>query len=186
MRKPYWALLLVPLLSGCFPMVATGVGAGALMASDRRTSGAYLEDQEIELKATGRISEEFKNQVHVNITSFNRSVLLTGEVPTQAARDRIEQIARSIQNVRAISDETAVMNLSSLGSRSNDAYLTTKVKTRFLDSKAFSANLVKVLTERGTVYLMGIVSHQEGDAAAGIASTTSGVLKVVTLFEYTD
>ncbi len=186
MRKPYWALLLLPLLSGCFPFVATGVGAGALLAADRRTSGAYLEDEEIEVKASGRISEEFKDQAHVNVTSYNRTVLLTGEVPSAAAKQRVEQIARSVENVRAIDDEVAIMAPSSLASRSSDAYITAKVKGRFLDSKTFPANVVKVITERGVVYLMGIVSHQEGNAAADIASRTDGVLKVITLFEYTD
>lgn len=186
MRKPYWILLIPPLLSGCFPLVATGVGAGALMASDRRTSGAYLEDEAIELKAQNRITTEFKDTVHVNVTSYNRSVLLTGEVPSQSAMDRVAQISRSIENVRALSNELAVMEKSSLGSRSDDLLITTKIKAQFLDSKTVPANVVKIVSERATVYLLGIVSHKEGDAAAQMASTTSGVQKVVKLFEYTD
>lgn len=186
MRKPYWIFLLPPLLSGCFPVVATGVGAGAMMASDRRTSGAYIDDEAIELKAGNRISAEFKDKVHVNVTSFNRSVLLTGEVPSKAARERVEQIARSIENVRAISGELAIMENSSLASRSDDVLITTKIKGQFLSSKTVPVNDVKVVTERGVVYLLGIVPRKEGDAAAQMASTTGGVQKVVKLFEYTD
>lgn len=186
MRKMLWILLLPPLLSGCFPVVATGVGAGALMAADRRTSGAYIDDEAIELKAANRISAEFKDSAHVNVTSYNRSVLLTGEVPSESAKARVEQIARSVENVRAISDELAIQPNSSLGSRSNDVLITTKIKAQFLNSKDVPANVVKVVTERGVVYLLGIVSHKEGDAAARLASTTGGVKKVIELFEYTD
>jgi osmotically-inducible protein OsmY len=156
------------------------------MASDRRTSGTYIEDQEIELKAQDRISQEFKDKAHVNVTSYNRSVLLTGEVPSRAAKDRVVQIARSIENVRAITDELAVMETSSFGSRSDDVLITTKIRGQFLNSNAFPANVVKVVTERGVVYLLGIVSHKEADAATQIASTTGGVQQVVKLFEYTD
>ncbi len=186
MRKLYWIFLIPPLLSGCFPVVATGVGAGALMAADRRTSGAYIDDESIELKASNRISEEFKDSVHVNVTSYNRSVLLTGEVPSEAAKTRVEQIARSVENVRSITDELGIMQNSSFGSRSNDILITTKIKGQFLSSKTVPANVVKVVTERGVVYLLGIVSHKEGEDAAQMASTTDGVKKVVKLFEYTD
>ncbi|HQT27503.1 MAG TPA: BON domain-containing protein, partial [Burkholderiales bacterium] len=146
MRKLYWIFLLPPLLSGCFPVVATGVGAGALMAADRRTSGAYIDDEAIELKASNRISEEFKDTVHVNVTSYNRSVLLTGEVPSEAAKTRVEQIARSVENVRSITDELGIMPNSSFGSRSNDILITTKIKGQFLGSKTVPANVVKVVT----------------------------------------
>ena len=176
----------MPLLSGCFPVVATGVGAGALMASDRRTSGAYVEDESIELKAQNRISAEFKDEAHINVMSYNRSVLLTGEAPSKATRDRVAQIARSIENVRALSNEVAVMEKSSLGSRSNDVLITAKIRGQYLNSKEVPGNAVKVVTERGDVYLLGIVSHKEADAAAQIASTTGGVRKVVKLFEYND
>lgn len=186
MRKLFWIFLIPPLLSGCFPVVATGVGAGALMAADRRTSGAYIDDEAIELKASNRISAEFKDQVHVNVTSYNRSVLLTGEVPSAAAKNRVEQITRGVENVRSISDELAIMGNSSFESRSNDVLITTKIKAQFLNSNTVPANVVKVVTERGVVYLLGIVSHKEGDAAAQMASTTSGVSQVVKLFEYTD
>ena len=120
------------------------------------------------------------------MTSYNRSVLLTGEVPSEAAKTRIEQIARSVENVRSISDQMAIQPNSSFGTRSNDVLITTKIKGQFLNSKTVPANVVKVVTERGIVYLLGLVSHQEGDAASQMASTTGGVQKVVELFEYTD
>lgn len=174
-------------LQGCFPVVATGVGTGALMAADRRTTGAYIEDQEIESKAGNRISEQYKKKVHVNVTSFNRHVLLTGEVPDETTRTGVERIAASITNVKAVSNELIVSGNSSLSSRANDTLITSNVKLRFLDNKnAFKADHVKVVTEDGTVYLMGLVFHKEGDAAAQIASTTSGVQKVVKVFEYLD
>ena len=174
-------------LQGCFPVVATGVGAGAMMAADRRTTGAYIEDQEIESKASNRISEQYKDKVHVNVTSFNRHVLLTGEVPDEATRTDVERIAASVTNVKAVSNELAISGNSSISSRANDTLITSNVKLRFLDNKnTFNADQVKVVTEDGTVYLMGLVFHKEADAAAQIASTTSGVQKVVKVFEYLD
>lgn len=178
---------MISALQGCFPVVATGVGAGAMMAADRRTTGAYIEDQEIETKASNRIGQQYKEKVHVNVTSFNRHVLLTGEVPDEATRTGVERIASSITNVKAVSNELIISGNSSLSSRANDTLITSNVKLRFLDNnKAFNADQVKVITEDGTVYLMGLVFHKEGDAAAQIASTTSGVQKVVKVFEYLD
>lgn len=174
-------------LQGCFPVVATGVGAGAMMAADRRTTGAYIEDQEIETKADNRIGEQYKDKVHVNVTSYNRHALITGQVSDAATRTGVERIVASVANVKAISDELTIGPNSSLSSRANDALITSNVKLRFLDNKnAFNADQVKVVTEDGTVYLMGLVFHKEGDAAAQIASTTSGVQKVVKVFEYLD
>ena len=178
---------LLSALQGCFPVVATGVGAGAVMAADRRTTGAYIEDQEIESKAGDRIGKQYGDKVHVNVTSYNRRALLTGEVPNEATRTGIERIVASIANVKAVSNELMISGNSSLSSRANDTLITSNVKLRFLDNKnAFNANYVKVVTEDGTVYLLGLVFHKEGDAAARIASTTSGVQKVVKVFEYLD
>lgn len=183
-------LLFVALLAslqGCFPVVATGVGAGAMMAADRRTTGAYIEDQEIETKAGNRIDQQYKDKVHVNVTSFNRHVLLTGEVPDADTRTGVERIVTSVTNVKAVTNELAVSGLSSMSSRANDTVITGDVKLRFLNNKnAFNADQVKVITEDGTVYLMGLVFHKEGDAAAQIASTTRGVQRVVKVFEYLD
>jgi osmotically-inducible protein OsmY len=174
-------------LQGCFPVVATGVGAGAMMAADRRTTGTFIEDQEIETKAGNRIGEQYKDKVHVNVTSFNRHALLTGEVPDDATRTGVERIVAGVANVKAVSNELVVGGLSSLSSRANDTLITSDVKLRFLDNKnAFNADQVKVITEDGVVYLMGLVFHREGDAAAKIASTTSGVKRVVEVFEYLD
>lgn len=170
-------------LQGCVPLVATGIGAGALMAADRRSSGTYLKDQEIALRAGSRIGEAYPENTHVNVTSFNHNVLITGEVPTAEARKKITDIVKGIGNVRTVYNETVVGPVSLLSSRSNDAYITTKVKTRFLDAKRFQANYVKVVTENGVVYLMGLVQPQEAEDAARIASTTSGVRKVVKIFE---
>lgn len=174
-------------LQGCFPVVAGGAAAGALAVADRRTTGAYIEDQAIETKSSNRIGNQYHDKVHVNVTSFNRHVLVTGEVPDDATRTGVERIIASVANVKAISNELTVAGLSSLSSRASDTVITGDVKLRFLDNKnAFNADHVKVITEDGTVYLMGLVFHKEGDAAAEIASTTSGVQKVVKVFEYLD
>ncbi|MBS4097853.1 MAG: BON domain-containing protein [Sulfuricella sp.] len=179
-------LALSPVLQGCVTAVATGVGAGALIAEDRRTTGTYLEDEGIELKAFHRLDEKFGNRVHINTTSFNRHALLTGEVPDQAARDEAEAIVRGIPNVKQVANELQIAGLSSLAERSNDSYLTSKVKIRFIDGRKFSANHVKVVSEGGTVFLMGLVKQREANDAVEITRTTGGVRKVVKVFEYLD
>lgn len=173
-------------LSGCVPVVATGVGAGILMAEDRRTSGTYLMDEEIELKAGSRLRESFGKDVHVNVTSFNRRVLLTGEVPNDEIRYKVKELVASVPNVKDVQNEAIIGGASTFGARSNDTYLTAKVKTRLFDDKRFNGNHVKVVTEAGTVFLMGLVKREEGDAAAEVASRTKGVTKVVKVFEYID
>jgi len=171
-------------LQGCFPAVATGVGVGAVMIADRRTSGAYVEDEGIEWRTANRIRERFGDSVHVNVTSYNRNVLLTGEAPNEQARAELEQIARGVTNVRAVINEVRVAGISSLSARSNDALITSKVKARFVDAKTFGAHHVKVVTEAGTVFLMGLVTRREADLATEVARTTAGVSKVVRVFEY--
>jgi osmotically-inducible protein OsmY len=173
-------------LSGCVPIVAGGIGAGILMAEDRRTSGTYLMDEEIELKATSRVREQFGENTRVSTTSFNRRVLLTGAAPDAEVRAKVEAIALAVPNVRAVQNELSVGPVSTFTARTNDGYITTKVKARFLDDKRFNAHHVKVVTEAGTVYLMGLVKREEGDAAAEVAARTSGVGKVVKVFEYMD
>jgi len=173
-------------LQGCFPVVATGAGTGVLMAEDRRTSGTFIEDQGIELKASNRLDEKFKNTIHINITSYNRTVLMTGEVLTDATKQEAEEIVRSVPNVSNVINELTIGVGSSYTSRSNDSYLTSKVKVRFVDIGKFQANHVKVVTENNVVYLLGMVTHKEADNAVEIARTTSGVQKVVKLFEYLD
>ena len=176
--------LLLPALAGCFGVAVVGMGAGALMLSDRRPSETYVTDQGIELRASNSISEKYHDRVHVNVTSYNRMVLITGEVPDAATKADVEQIVAGKPNVKATQNELKISGLSALGGRSNDSLITSKVKGRFIDYGKFSANIVKVVTENGTVYLMGLVTQREADAATQIARETSGVLGVVRLFEY--
>ena len=190
-RKPRRALLLglgaatlLPMLQGCFPVVATGVSAGAAMISDRRTSGTYVEDEGIEWKVSSRIRERFGNSVHVNVTSYNRNVLLTGEAPNETVRGELDGIVAGVEHVRGVINEVAVGPNSTLTARGNDTLITSNVKARFVDAQRFSAHNVKVVTEANAVFLMGIVTRAEADAAAEVARTSQGVRKVVRVFEY--
>jgi osmotically-inducible protein OsmY len=171
-------------MTACVPVVIGGAAAGGAMAADRRTSGIYVEDENIELKAVKKMETNLGENAHVNITSYNRNVLLTGEVPEAAAKVKAESLIKEITNTRSITNEIAVGPKSSVGSRANDAYLTSKVKTKFVTENKFAANLVKVITENSVVYLMGIVTQTEADAAVEIARTTDGVTKVVKVFEF--
>ncbi len=173
------------LLCGCVPlMVAGGVAAGAAVATDRRTTGTQVDDELIEDKVSFAVRERFKGDFHVNVTSYNGIVLLTGEVPADAAKADIGEIARTTPKARSVQNELVVGPVTDLRSRTNDTLITSKVKTRFVEANKFQINHVKVVTEHGVVYLMGLVRHGEGDAAAEIASTTSGVQRVVKVFEY--
>lgn len=174
------------LLNGCIPLAVTGIAATASIATDRRSAGAQLDDELIEDKTASKIGDRYKNAVHVNITSFNGIVLLTGEVPDEAAKNDIDQMTRSMAKVRTVQNEMVVAPTTNLGPRSNDTLITSKVKARFVEASKFGINHVKVVTEREVVYLMGLVRRGEGDAAGEIASTTSGVQRVVKVFEYID
>ena len=186
----YASLLLVaglPLIHGCAPLVVGGAAAtGVVVAEDRRTVGTITEDQGIEIKTSNRVGDGVKGSIHVNVTSYNRAVVLTGEVPDAAARAQAERIARSVENVRFVYNELAIAPVTPLSSRTNDTIITSKVKARFVDGRTFSAVHVKVVTENGVVYLLGLVKKQEAADATEIARTTSGVTKVVRLFEYQD
>jgi osmotically-inducible protein OsmY len=171
------------MLQGCFPVAAVGVGATALVVDDRRSTGFYVEDENIEWKARSIIVDRFKN-AHVNVTSFNLGVMLTGEVADEKTKTDIGEAIRKIPSVKNVTNELAIGGNSSLTSRSNDTLITTNVKARFLGAKGFSSNHVKVVTEASVVYLMGLVTKEEGDAAAEVARTTSGVSRVVKVFEY--
>lgn len=174
-------------LSGCVPLVIAGAAGGAaLVVADRRSVGAQTDDEAIELKMANNIGAGYGDRVHVNVTSYNGIVLLTGEVPTPELKRSIEEIAKSTAKVRSVTDELSVGPVSSIGSRTNDSYITSKVKARFVEANKFAPNHVKVITERQVVYLMGLVRRTEADAAAQIAATTSGVVRVVKLFEYID
>jgi osmotically-inducible protein OsmY len=173
------------LLSGCVPLLVAGaVGGTALVATDRRSVGAQADDEAIELKIGNNVGTGYGDRVHVNVTSYNGIVLLTGEVPTKDLVATIGEIARTTAKVRSVDNEITVGPVSSIGSRTNDTYITSKVKSRFVEANKFAATQVKVVTDRQVVYLMGIVRQSEGDAAAQIAATTSGVVRVVKLFEY--
>ena len=190
-RNLKWLLILLfPFISGCAVLVAagvvSGVGAGAAVSQDRRTSGMFVEDEGIEFKSGRRISEKMGGDVNVNVTSFNRNVLLTGEAPTEGLKKEIGKLVTGVQNVRKVTNEIAIGDVSSFASRSNDALLTSKVKARFLDSGEFQVNHVKVVTEDAVVYLLGLVKVREADSAVDIARSTSGVRKVVKVFEYLD
>jgi osmotically-inducible protein OsmY len=188
MRLAIIALLAtLPFLQGCAPLIAGGAAAtGIVISQDRRTVGSLTEDEGIELKAASRVGERFKDGVHVNVTSYNRMVLLTGEVPDAAARTEAERIAWAVENVRGVHNEMAIAGVSSYTVRSNDALITSKVKARFLDGQKFNPLHVKVVTENSIVYLMGLVRKQEANDATEIARTTSGVQKVVRVFEFLD
>jgi len=171
-------------LGACAPLVVGGaMVGGTLMYVDRRSTGAQVEDQAIELKASRRVGELLGDRGHVNVTSYNRTVLLTGEVPTEADRTTVEQAVQQIDNVRSTVNELAVGLPSSISSRSNDSFLTTKVKATFVDAKDLQANAIKVVTERGNVYLMGRVTEREANRASDLARSVSGVQKVVRVFE---
>lgn len=174
----------LPMLQGCFPVVATSVGAGAMMISDRRTSGIYVEDESIEWKASSRLREHFGTLNHFNATSYNRNVLLTGEVQNESVRAEAERLVAGIENVRGIINELVVGAPSSMTARANDSLITSNVKARFVDARRFAANHVKVVTEANVVFLMGLVTRTEADAASEIARTSQGVSKVVRVFEY--
>jgi len=179
-------VLVAGLLQGCFPVVAAGVGAGVMMAQDRRSRDAFIEDQQIETKAFERIDKQFKSVMHVNVTSYNRTVLVSGEVLDEPTKTEIGKIVSGIKNVRDVYNDLAVSNISSLASRSNDGLITSDVKLRFVNDKRFNADHIKVVTENGAVYLMGIVNRAEAEAATDVASTTKGVQRVVRMFEYLD
>lgn len=171
-------------LAGCAPLViGGGAVVGTLMATDRRTTGTQVEDEGIEMRTASRIRETLGDRVHVNVTSYNRQVLLTGEVPTAADGQKVEQIAQGVDNVRSVVNDLGVMPASSLTQRSRDAFISTKVRASLVDAKDLSANAFKVVTEREVVYLMGRVTQREAKRSAEIARGVDGVRKVVRVFE---
>jgi len=177
------AALAVPLLQGCFGLAVTGMGAAAVMATDRRTTGIYIEDENIEWKILAALRQDNRG-AHVNATSYNRRVLLTGQAPTEDEKKRVESVTRGVPNVREVVNELTVGAASSMSSRGNDALITSNVKARMVNNKKFSPSHIKVVTEANVVYLMGLVSQEEGEAAAEVARTTQGVSRVVKVFEY--
>lgn len=172
-------------LSACVPvMMVGGTVSGSMAATDRRTLGAQTEDKVINLKGENQASNIVGDKGHVSVTSFNRKVLLTGEVPNEAMKQAVGNAIARIDNVESVVNELAILAPSSFTSRSNDAFITGKVSASFVDAKDLFSNSLKTVTERGTVYLMGLVTEREGNRAAQVAGGVSGVQKVVKVFEY--
>lgn len=171
-------------LTACFPVIVGGAVMGSLVATDRRTSGTQLEDEGIELRAASRVRENLGERVHVNVNSYNRRVLLTGEVPSLQDVQLVEQVVSRVENVQSVVNELAVLGNATLTQRSSDTLVTGKVKAGLVDTKDLYANAFKVVTERGTVYLMGRVTEREANRATEVARSTGGVQKVVRVFEF--
>jgi osmotically-inducible protein OsmY len=184
LAKAVLCAALIGSLQGCVPLVIGGAAMGAAASMDRRTLGAQTEDKSITVKAEVLVPKLVGDAGHVNIASYNRKVLLTGEVRDEAMKANVEREVRGIENVVAVINELAVAGPSSYTSRSSDAIITGNVKGSLVEMKTISATSFKVVTERGTVYLMGRVTQREGDLAANIAKSVSGVQKVVKIFEY--
>ena len=176
-------LVLATCMTACAPFLVAGVAGSALVATDRRTSGTQLEDETIELRASAKVRDTFGEKVHVNVTSYNRQVLLTGEVPSERERQAVSAIVEKVENVKSVANELSAMPNASLGSRSNDLVVTGKIKATLVDSRDLFANAFKVVTERNTVYLMGRVTQREADSATALIRNVGGVNKVVRMFE---
>lgn len=170
-------------LNACAPIMLGGAVMGSLVVTDRRTTGTQVEDEGIELRGASGIRENLGERGHVNVNSYNRQVLLTGEVPNAKDKELVERLLSKVENVRAIVNETVIAGNSTLSQRSSDSYITGKVKAGMVDAKDLFANAFKVVTERGTTYLMGRVTQREANHATDIARSTSGVVKVVRVLE---
>ena len=170
-------------LTGCLPLVVGGAVMGGMVATDRRTAGSFLEDEGIELKAAARVRERLGERVHVNVTSYNRQVLLTGEAPSAQDKQLVEQIAGQVENVRNVVNEVSILGNSTLTQRSSDALVSGRVKARLLDARDLLSNSFKFVTERGTVYLMGQVTEREAARATEIITATSGVQRLVRVLD---
>jgi osmotically-inducible protein OsmY len=184
-RNKLLALLVLTCgLSACAPVMMGGMVGGAMVASDRRTTGIQLEDEGIEQRSASASRENFGDKEHVNFTSYNRQVLMTGEVSSNQVRQQLEQMIGRVENVRAVVNELALGPASSTGERASDILLVAKVKAAMVDSEDVFANVFKVVAERGTVYLMGRVTQREAQRATDVVRGVSGVKRVVRVFEY--
>ena len=177
------AALLATTLSGCAPLLIGGAAVGTLVAVDRRTTGSQLEDETIELRAKSRLGEILGSRAHINVTSYNRQVLLTGEVPDAATKQLAEQTVAKVDNVRSVVNELGVMSASTLTQRGTDVYITGKIRASLVDAKDLTATAFKVVTERGAVFLMGRVTQRESERATTVVRQNSGVNRVVRVFE---
>jgi osmotically-inducible protein OsmY len=188
LARPLATLLLLSAgaasLTACFPLVMGGaVVSGTMVATDRRTSGTVVEDNAIEIKANRRISVNIGDRVHVNVTSYNRQVLLTGEVPNLQDKQLVEKLVSEVENVRNIVNELTVMGNSTLAQRASDTLVTSRVKANLVDARDLIASAFKITTERGTVYVMGRVTQREANRATEVITRTSGVQRLVRVFE---
>lgn len=177
------ASALVTALGGCAPLMVGGMATSVLVASDRRTSGIQLEDQGIELRASNRLREVLADRGHVSITSYGQQVLLTGEVPTEQDKQAVQLAIAGVENVQSVVNELAVLGNSTLGQRSSDTLVTGRVKAALVDTQDLISNAFKVVTERGTVYLMGRVTQREADRATAVVRQVTGVQRVVRVLE---
>lgn len=183
-----WLLVPVVLLQGCAPAVVGGAATGASVAYDRRTTGTVIDDQGIEFKASYALfnNKEIYDQSHINVTSYNGVVLLTGETPSESLKQKVTAEIKKIPKVRRIHNELAIAAPSALPSRSSDSWITSKIKAKMTTDEQTDPFHVKVVTERGIVYLMGLLSRSEADRAVNLVKNTAGVQRVVKIFEYTD
>jgi osmotically-inducible protein OsmY len=170
-------------LSGCAPLMLGGAVMTGVVATDRRTAGTQLEDEAIELKVASAVRQDLGDRVHLNVTSYNRQVLLSGEAAGAADRERAEKLAQNQENVKSVVNDLAVMAPSSLTQRTKDTVTTSQIKASFIDAKDLQSNSIKVVTERGIVYLMGRVTQREAKRATDIARGVGGVTKVVRVFD---
>lgn len=188
LKNLVWLLVPVVLLQGCAPAVVGGAATGASVAYDRRTTGTVIDDQGIEFKAAYALfnNKEIYDQSHINVTSYNGIVLLTGETPSESLKQKVTEEVKKIPKVRRIHNELAIAAPSALPSRSSDGWITSKVKAKMTTDERIDPFHVKVVTERGIVYLMGMISRAEADRAVNLVKNTAGVQRVVKVFEYID
>lgn len=179
------ALVAATSLAACAPLIVAGVVAGtAVVATDRRTAGTLVDDQTIQLRVSNELSSALKGDIHISVNSFERRVLLTGEVPNEQMKEQAGAIAARSLNVRAVNNELAIAPPSTLGQRTSDTTLSGKVRAAFVNTREIAFNSVEIVTERGIVYLLGVVTEKEGEVAAHVASRVSGVQQVVKAFDY--
>lgn len=188
LKNLVWLIVPVVLLQGCAPAVVGGAATGASVAYDRRTTGTVIDDQGIEFKAAYALfnNKEIYDQSHINVTSYNGIVLLTGETPSESLKQKVTEEVKKIPKVRRIHNELAIAAPSALPSRSSDGWITSKVKAKMTTDERIDPFHVKVVTERGIVYLMGMISRAEADRAVNLVKNTAGVQRVVKVFEYID
>jgi osmotically-inducible protein OsmY len=187
-KFPFIVLITIVLLQGCATAIITGAATGVTIAHDRRTTGAVIDDQGVEFKAALAIfnNKDIYEQSHINITSYNGIILITGETLTEQLKRQVYDLVRVIPKVRTIHNELIIAAPSSLPSRSSDAWITSKVKAKITSDRQIDPFYIKVVTEHGVVYLMGIVNQSESDRAVGITSNSAGVQRVVKMFEYSN